>query len=356
MIEARIIKRFPGGPESAAFTLDVDIRASAGITALFGPSGAGKTLTLDCIAGFVRPDEGRILLADRLLFDAQAGVHLSPQKRRCGYVVQTYALFPHMTLRGNLAFAAERLPRIERHRRIAEMLERFRLSDVAGRKPHELSGGQKQRCSIARALIGGPAVLLLDEPARGLDAPLRSELYDVLRQVRAEFSTPILLVTHSLEEAFELAGEMIVLDAGRIAQSGTPAAVCDQPVSLEVARLLGIFNILPVEIRMLDPSRNASLLRYGEWDIAGAYYPGHLIGDRVHAVIPPAALRILPRNGRPAQNQIPVQLARAVEQAGAVRLHFEGGVSAEIPRAQFDPSRHVRDWVVEFPAASLRIV
>ena len=356
MIEARIVKRFAGARESAPFSLDIQLETSAGVTALFGPSGAGKTLTLDCIAGFVRPDAGRILLADRLVFDAPAGVHLSPQKRRCGYVVQNYALFPHMTLRQNLAFAAERLPRIERHRKVGEMLDRFRLTDVAGRRPHELSGGQKQRCSIARALIGGPAVLLLDEPARGLDAPLRAELYDVIRQVRAEFSTPVLLVTHSLEEAFELAGEMIVLDNGAIAQAGSPAAVCDQPATLEVARLLGIFNILPMEIRMLDPSRNASVLRYGESDIAGAYYPGHLIGDRVHVCIAPRALRAAPRNGRPAPNQVPVQLARAVERAGSVRLDFESGVAAEIPREQFERVRHVREWVVEFPASSLRIV
>jgi ABC-type sulfate/molybdate transport systems ATPase subunit len=236
------------------------------------------------------------------------------------------------------------------------MLERFHLANVAGRKPHELSGGQKQRCSIARALIGGPAVLLLDEPGRGLDAPLREQLYAVLRQVRAEFATPVLLVTHSLEEAFELAAEMIVLDNGRIAQAGTPAGVCDQPASIEVARLLGIFNILPVEIRMLDPSRNASVLRYGESEIAGTYYPGHLIGDRVHVCITPRALRALPRNGRPAPNQVPLQLARAVESAGGVRLDFEGGVAAEIRRDEFDRLRHVREWVVEFPAASLRIV
>ncbi|HET8548750.1 MAG TPA: ATP-binding cassette domain-containing protein [Bryobacteraceae bacterium] len=356
MIEARVVKRFAGGRESAPFTLDIDLTATAGITALFGPSGAGKTLTLDCIAGFVRPDEGRILLADRLVFDAQAGVHLSPQRRRCGYVVQNYSLFPHMTLRENLAFAAERLPRIERHRKIGDMLDRFRLAEVAGRRPHELSGGQKQRCSVARALIGGPAVLLLDEPARGLDAPLRVELYEVLRQVRAEFGTPVLLVTHSLEEAFELAGEMIVIDNGRIAQAGTPSAVCDQPASVEVARLLGIFNILPVEIRMLDPSRNASVLRYGDADIAGAYYPGHLIGDRVHVCVTPQALRVVPRNGRPAPNQVPVQLARTIERAGAVRLDFEGGVTAELTREEFERMRHVRDWLIEFPASTLRIV
>jgi molybdate transport system ATP-binding protein len=111
MIEARIRKQFPAGEESAAFSLDVDLKAEAGITVLFGPSGAGKTLTLDSIAGFVRPDEGRILLDDEIIFDGASGVHLPPQARRCGYVFQNYALFPHMTLRENLEFAVERIPR-----------------------------------------------------------------------------------------------------------------------------------------------------------------------------------------------------------------------------------------------------
>src|SRR5262249_34567633 len=159
-------------------------QAGAGVTVLFGPSGAGKTLTLDSIAGFIPPDEGRILLDDEILFDGAARVHLSPQDRNCGYVFQNYALFPHMTLRENLAFAAERKPRLERHRRVNEMIDRFHLQDTAGRRPHEVSGGQKQRCSIARALIAEPKLLLLDEPAQGLDAQLRSELYEILRQVR----------------------------------------------------------------------------------------------------------------------------------------------------------------------------
>src|ERR1700674_1569513 len=168
MLEARLRKTFSPGPDSAGFLLDLEFSATAGVTVLFGPSGSGKTLVLDSIAGFVRPDEGRILLDNDILFDGLTGVHLAPQARNCGYVFQNYALFPHMTLRENLQFAAERRPRLERHRRVSEMLERFRLTEAAGRNPHELAGGQRQRCSIARALIGGPRLLLLDEPTQGL--------------------------------------------------------------------------------------------------------------------------------------------------------------------------------------------
>src|SRR5262249_33267900 len=139
MIHVRLRKAFPAGPDSAGFSLDLEFQAREGVTVLFGPSGAGETLTLDSIPRFLQPHEGRILLDDEILFDAATRVHRRPQDRDCGYVFQKYALFPHMTLRENLAFAAERRPRLERHRRVNEMIEKFRLQDAAGRKPHEVS-------------------------------------------------------------------------------------------------------------------------------------------------------------------------------------------------------------------------
>jgi molybdate transport system ATP-binding protein len=354
MIHARLRRSFPQRADSSGFTLDLEFQAAAGVTVLFGPSGSGKTLTLDAIAGFVRPDEGRILLDDAILFDAAAGVHLAPQARQCGYVFQNYALFPHMTLRENLEFAAERRPRLERHRRVNEMLERFRLAEVAGRRPHELSGGQRQRCSIARALIGAPRVLLLDEPAQGLDAPLRAEFYEVLRQVRADFKTPILLVTHDLDECFELGEEMIVMREGRIAQTGTPRQVLDRPASLDVARLLGAFNLLPAEVRALDPGRNASRVQFGEFELDGPYFPGKLKGDRVTLCVRPEQITALARNGRPGPNQIPATLERAIEKPQWVRLEFAGGIAVDLPHGEYERLRENREWLIEFPAASLR--
>jgi molybdate transport system ATP-binding protein len=356
MMQARIRKQFASGAESAAFSLDVDFKAAAGITVLFGPSGAGKTLTLDSIAGFVRPDEGRILLDDEILFDGAAGVYKPARARHCGYVFQNYALFPHMTLRENLEFAVNRVPRLERRRKVTGMLETFHLAEVSGRQPHELSGGQKQRCSIARALIGDPRLLLLDEPARGLDAPLRAELYAALRQVREEFGIPALLVTHDFEECLELGDEMLVMREGRIVQSGTPRKVFEQPANVDVARLLGTYNLLPVEILGLDPGRNISRLRYQDFELSGPYFPGRLIGDRVWLCIRPEVLTASPKNGRPGVNQIPAALERAVDKMEGVRLEFEGNIAVEMARPAFEKFRAVKDWVIEFPVTNLRVL
>ena len=356
MIQARIRKQYATGPESAPFSLDLDFSASAGVTVLFGSSGSGKTLTLDSIAGFVRPDEGRILLDDQILYDGDAGVHLPPRSRHCGYVFQNYALFPHMTLRQNLEFAVERAPRLGRHRKVTEMLEKFHLTEVAGRHPYQLSGGQKQRCSIARALIGAPRVLLLDEPTRGLDAPLRSELYSMLRRVRQEFGTPILLVTHETEECFELADEMVVMREGRAVQSGTPRKVFEQPANADLARLFGLYNVLPVEIRSLDPGRNTSRLRYQDFELAGPYFPGRLIGDQVWLYVRPDQLSVAPRNGRPAFNQIPATLLRTVEKPERLRLEFSCDVAVEVERGAMEQNSAVKEWVIEFPSRDLRVL
>jgi molybdate transport system ATP-binding protein len=357
MIHARIAKHFPAGAESAGFSLEVEFKAAAGVTVLFGSSGAGKTLTLDAIAGFIKPGSGRILLDDEILFDAAAGVNLPPRRRNCGYVFQNYALFPHMTLKENLLFAAERRPRLERHRRVGEMLERFHLGEVAGRRPHEVSGGEKQRCSIARALIGGPKLLLLDEPARGLDAPLRTELCDVLRQVRAEYNVPILMVTHDLDECFAVGDEMLVLREGRIVQSGAPRKVLDQPASVEVARLLGIPNLFQVEITALDPGRNTSRVRLDQCELTGPYFPGRLKGDRVWLYVRAEELRAREADGaHPPANRVPARLLRVSERAQGVRLEFAGEIVVDVSRDEYQRQKDNRQWLVEFPPSALRVL
>lgn len=348
MIQARIRKKYPARRDAAAFSLDIDFSAPSGVTVLFGPSGSGKTLTLDAIAGLVRPDDGRIVIGGVLVYDSSTGVYLTPQTRRTGYVFQNYALFPHMSLRANLEFA-------QGAQRVDEMLERFRLSDVSGRRPHELSGGQKQRGSIARALIGNPRVLLLDEPARGLDAALKADLYDILRQVRSEFGTPTLLVTHDLNECFELEAHMLILHDGRLIQSGPARQVVDQPASVEVARLLGRHNLMAVEIRALDPERNISRMAYGDFELEGPFLPGRKIGDRAWMCTRPESLIAHPGVGVPAKNRIAVDLLRAVTLPTSQRLEFSGGIAVE-SRTDARSAQPLEKWVVEFPPAAIRVL
>jgi molybdate transport system ATP-binding protein len=355
-IAARITKSFGAADDSVAFRLQVEFEAKAGVTVLFGPSGAGKTLTLDCIAGFTRPDSGRILADDRLLFDGESDVNLRPQARRCGYVFQNYALFPHMSLRKNLEFAARALPRVERHRRVGEMLERFRLGDVAGRRPAELSGGQKQRCSIARALIGAPAFLLLDEPARGLDAALRGDFYEALREARAEYDSPAILVTHDIDECLELGDQVLVISNGRIVQQGRPRDVVDHPATAEVARLLGLYRLVPAEIVALDPGRGSSRVRIGDAEVQGPYFRGRLIGDHVQICAMPSRLRAQPRIARASPSEVPATLVRVLNRPEGARLEFDNGLAVDGPVPDPESSRPGSEWLIEIPPAAMRAV
>jgi len=349
MIRAAIAKQFPAGEESAGFQLEVQFEAGPGVTVLYGPSGSGKTLTLDAIAGFVIPDAGRIMLGERILFDAGADVQIPPQKRTCGYVFQNYALFPHMTVRENLAFAANELPRLERHRRIAELLERFKLTDLAARWPRELSGGQKQRASIARALIAEPGALLLDEPGRGLDASLRNDLYTLINEMKASLKIPMLLVTHDPEECFALADKVLIYSGGKIIHRGTPLELLRNPGSEAAARLLGDFNLYEAEVLALDPARQTSRVRLLGQELTGPHLRGCFKGDRVTLCARPEELRIAPN---PGQNRIRVDTVRVLERSQAVRADFGDQLIVDVPRDVWR-ERPENLWV-ELPAVSLR--
>lgn len=353
MIRGRIVKRFTPAPESAGFQLDVEIEARAGVTVLYGPSGSGKTLTLDSIAGFTSPDAGRILLDDRILFDAESGVNLRPQRRSCGYVFQNYALFPHMTLRENLAFAAYELPRLERHRRLAEQLERFKLTDLAGRYPHELSGGQKQRGSIARALIPDPRLVLLDEPGRGLDAELRTDLYALIGEMKSELKVPVLLVTHDLEECVALADQVLIYAGGRIVHRGSPDELLRNPGTSVVAGLLGGFTIIEAEVLAIDPARQTSRLLLDGGEIEGPHLRGCFRGDRITLCTRPEELAL---RTSPGANRVRRDLVRTVARPQFIRADF-GNLAVDVPREQWQTLESTgtrTGWWIEIPAGRLR--
>jgi ABC-type Fe3+/spermidine/putrescine transport system ATPase subunit len=171
-------------------------------------------------------------------------VHLSPQARRLGYVVQGYALFPHLSVAENVGFGLRDRPRAERRRRTAEVLERLGLAGLAERRPRELSGGQQQRVALGRAIAPDPAVLLLDEPLSALDAPLRRQLREELRALVVDLRRTVVLVTHDLAEAYQLGDRLVLYEGGRVVQAGPKASVLGQPGSETVARLIGLRNVV----------------------------------------------------------------------------------------------------------------
>jgi molybdate transport system ATP-binding protein len=350
-LSVRLTRKFRPAADSAGFALHVEFTADRGITVLFGPSGAGKSLTLNCIAGFEKPDSGRIMLGDRILFDAEARVNLRPRDRHCGYVFQSHALFPHMTVRENLMFAAERHPRLERHRLVTEMLERFALTEMAGRKPANLSGGQNQRCSIARALITSPRALLLDEPAAGLDVSLRSELSDVLKQVREDLEIPLLLVTHDVDDAMTLADQVLVYTDGGIVQRGSADSIRTHPANADVARMFGPTNVLDAEILALDPGRNSSRVRINGTELNARYLPGHFRGDRIRMNARADELIV---HGSRGENRMELRLERMLARANFIELRFTPELVVFAPRHDWEKFRDGREWYVEFPPDSLR--
>lgn len=205
-----------------SFELDVRFASDAPRLALFGPSGAGKTLTLKTIAGIVRPDAARICVAGRVLHDTARGLRLSPQQRRLGYLFQDYALFPHLTVRQNIAFgrrAGWRNPgRASTDEAVERWIAAFRLENVAGHHPHQLSGGQRQRTALARALVNEPSALLLDEPFAALDMGLRKRLRSELVELQAQLGLPLLLITHDLDDVRALDAEVVHLQRGRVVE------------------------------------------------------------------------------------------------------------------------------------------
>ncbi len=283
------------------FTLDVSWTAGDGVSVLFGPSGSGKTLTLQCLAGLVRPDAGRIVVDGRVLFDSANGIHVPPQERRLGYVFQGYALFPHLTVRSNVAFGLRRRPPAERGQRTAEVMERLGLRGLEGRYPGELSGGQRQRVALARALATEPALVLLDEPLSALDLPLRRALREELHGILADWSMPAVLVTHDFAEAYQLGDRVVIYEAGRVRQAAPRGELLWRPASESVARILGFRNVLRGTVIEICPTHLRVAWRGQQLEVRNP--PERLawpsVGSAVTFFVRPEDLRLIRKDGPP---------------------------------------------------------
>jgi molybdate transport system ATP-binding protein len=299
--------------------LDLALEVGRETVALVGPSGAGKTTVLRAIAGLVRPDRGRITLGPAVWLDTERRIDRPPEERSVGYVFQDYALFPHLSVRKNVAFGG-----VER---VDELLERFAIERLAGSRPAEISGGERQRVALARALARGPAVLLLDEPLSALDAhtrnAVRAELQELLREVRL----PTLLVTHDFEDAAALADRIGVVLDGKLLQMGTAAEVVLEPADPFVASLTGSV-LLPGRARAGPDG-----LTEVELDDGTLVYSAERAVGRVGVVVHPWEItlaRSAPTDS--ARNHLRAPIAAVVPDGDRVRVRV-GPLTAEITAA-----------------------
>lgn len=244
------------------FTLTAALTAGEGLTALSGPSGSGKTTLINLVAGLTPLERGRIVFGDTVWNDTQAGVFVPPHRRRIGYVFQEARLFPHMSVRANLAYGMGRVPKAERPARMARVAGLLRIANLLGRRPSGLSGGEKQRVALGRALLASPDLLLMDEPLSALDAALKAEILPDIERIRDAEGIPILYISHSMDEVARLATRVLALDKGQVVATGWPeAAFASAAPGLRPGSFLkaAIAELLPEEGLMLALSQAGPL-------------------------------------------------------------------------------------------------
>jgi iron(III) transport system ATP-binding protein len=277
----------------------IDFSLPSGKTlALLGPSGCGKTTLLRLVAGLLAPTKGRISIADQLVADASNGTFLPPEKRGLGMVFQDYALWPHMTVGGNVAFPLEMrgLNKTDRETRTMRALERVGLAAYATRRPSGLSGGQQQRVAIARAIVAEPALILFDEPLSNLDRELRETMVDEIGSLISSLGLTAIYVTHDHSEALSLADEVAIMRVGRIEQLASPDILVDQPASAEVADFLRLGSVVAVERR-----EGAWYLAQGGVQIAA---DDSVPADTTHALLPVRAMEIAEASQSPIAGKV----------------------------------------------------
>ncbi len=249
-----------------SFKLDVNFSTLGGTTAILGASGSGKTMTLKCIAGLVKPDEGYIELNGKVLFDSEHKINLPPQKRKVGYMFQNYALFPNMSVKQNIYVAMKNIPskfdfiKDEKFKDVIKMVE---LEGLENRKPSQLSGGQQQRVALARILVNEPEIILLDEPFSALDNFLRVKLEMDMKNILSSFNKEAILVTHDRDEAYILSKDMILMDKGVNIVHKSSSELFSNPQHLQASILTGCKNNAPCQIidnyTIFVPSWNITL-------------------------------------------------------------------------------------------------
>lgn len=298
------------------FTLETAFAVEDGTLGLLGSSGSGKSMTLKCIAGLIRPDTGRIVLDGRVLFDSAAGIDLPPQRRRTGYLFQNYALFPHMTVAQNIRCGMRSNGRANG---IGELVQQFHLEGLENRYPAQLSGGQQQRAALARIVASKPAVLMLDEPFSALDACLREEMQQTVAQLLRTFEGAALVVSHDRNEIYRLCDRVAIYHAGQIDRIGEKRQIFESPGTQTAAVLTGCDNLTPAS---RQPGQRLKAALWGVSLTTAYEVPENVtaVGIRAHCL---RAVRA------PGENTIACRLQSVTESPFEITLYLQpqGGSS-----------------------------
>ncbi len=362
MIEVDIERRL------GAFQLSVQFAVNQQTLVLFGPSGSGKSQTLSAIVGLSRPDRGRIVIDDEVLFDSDHSINIPPEARHIGYVPQGYALFPHLTVAENVAFGLRGLSTSEARHRTAEVVALLRLEGLEKHRPAHISGGQQQRVALARALVVRPRVLLLDEPFAALDSEIRRRLRSELVDLQRSVGITVLFVTHDLAEAHAIGSSVAIFDRGTILQTGQLTDAFDRPNSRRVAELTAVRNILPGTV--IARSGDSLNVRVGTANLTAPDQP-FAIGTAVDVCIRPEQI-LLVRSGRephfgPRTNTMDGEIVREVAQGAFHTLYVrldqrlrDGDFDLEIdvpahPYEVMDVAQQ-RRWQISLKQSALHVV
>lgn len=346
-------------------TLRIDGECDRFPLAILGPSGAGKTTLLECIAGLLRPTAGRLTWAERTFFDAVRGVHIAPERRRIGYVMQEGVLFPHLSVRDNVLFSVRqrRVPNRSGIRQEVDMLlGELGILHLVDRKPQSVSGGERTRIALARALASKPALVLLDEPFVGLDPTTREQTQRLLMRVLAEHRLPAIVVTHDRGEALQYAATTWVLLDGIIAQAGGPEEVVRRPASLDVAEFVGVENLLAGETR--SGSAGVCRVRCGAFEI---FAHGDIApATPVYVCVRPEDVLLSRRDATSsARNRIMARVLRVQSRGAWRRVELEAGAGRSALRLDaqvtHDAQRELnievgRELVAQFKASAAHLL
>jgi iron(III) transport system ATP-binding protein len=302
--------------------------AKGEMVTLLGPSGCGKTTLLRCVAGLERPEQGKIMMSDRVVVDRDRDLFVPAHQRRLGMVFQSYAIWPHMTVYQNVVYALEgkRMSRSERRKLATDALEVVKLSELADRPATRLSGGQQQRVAIARALVGQPDALLFDEPLSNLDAKLRIEMRTEIRKLQKRIGLTSIYVTHDQSEALAISDWIIVMQNGRIVETGRPTEIYRYPRTIFTAQFIGETNLIPGKVAGIDASKkqvsvDTSVGRFVGISIGAAIKPG----DKVRISIRPEDLLLDPPLAEKSWNRIKAQVDNSAFAGSVVEAELRCG-------------------------------